>query len=100
MKLSGMIVSIINNKGGAKKTTKAVSIGATLSFIGKRVLIANLDNHCNATEILFGTRSEHIKRCLFDLLNPDENVDLTEVIYATQYIDEHEHQQPTPCVDS
>lgn len=80
-----MIISIANNKGGVGKTTTAVSIGAALSFIGKRVLIADLDNQCNATEILFGTRSEHIRRCLFDLLNPDENIDLTEAIYATQH---------------
>ena len=43
------IISIINEKGGSGKTTTAVSLGAFLTKLGKRILLLDLDPQANAT---------------------------------------------------
>lgn len=85
MKLPGIIVSIINNKGGVGKTTTANSIGVALSMRGIKVLVVDLDAQCNASDILFGRHPEHIKCSLFDFLDPDKKIDINEAIYSTPY---------------
>lgn len=85
MKLPGMIVSVVNNKGGVGKTTTANSVSVALSMRGMKVLFIDLDAQCNATDILFGRHPEHIKCSLYDFLNPDQEIDLNDVIYPTRY---------------
>ncbi len=52
----GMIISLLNHKGGVGKTTSAINIGAGMVELGKRVLLLDLDPQANLTLSLGITR--------------------------------------------
>ncbi len=73
-------IAIINQKGGAGKTTTAVSLGAALAERDRRVLVIDLDPQYSATTWL---AVHPVGRGVFDLFAEPENPHLTDLIQPT-----------------
>lgn len=76
----GKIIAIANQKGGVGKTTTSVNLGACLAYIGKRVLLVDVDPQGNATSGI-GIEKADVEHCIYDILVDD--VDVKEVIKPT-----------------
>lgn len=76
----GKIISIANQKGGVGKTTTAVNLGASLAYIGKKVLMVDIDPQGNATSGV-GLEKADIEQCVYDVLVDD--VEAVKVIRPT-----------------
>jgi len=55
----GIVISLLNHKGGVGKTTSAINIGAGLTEMGKKVLLIDLDPQANLTISLGIPRQKH-----------------------------------------
>lgn len=55
----GVIISLLNHKGGVGKTTSAINIGAGLVELGKKALLIDLDPQANLTLSLGLPRSQN-----------------------------------------
>ena len=76
----GKIISIANQKGGVGKTTTSVNLGACLAYIGKKVLLIDIDPQGNATSGV-GIDKGDVHQCIYDVLVDD--VEMKEVITET-----------------
>lgn len=80
------IISVINNKGGTAKTTTVINTGDALSRLGKSVLIIDMDNQCNATDILRDGMEKPFVKSLYNVIDPrsdNEDADIASCIYPT-----------------
>lgn len=73
----GEIIAITNQKGGVGKTTTSVNLGASLAYLGKKILLIDMDAQGNATSGV-GVRKGEVDRDIYDVLINE--VPLSEVI--------------------
>jgi|SRR5690554_5790797 chromosome partitioning protein len=77
----GRIIAITNQKGGVGKTTTSVNLSACLAYLGKKVLLIDIDPQGNATSGV-GIDKGEATSCIYDVIIDDEEV--KSVIQSTK----------------
>ncbi|WP_342599600.1 AAA family ATPase [Psychrobacillus sp. FSL H8-0483] len=77
----GRIIAIANQKGGVGKTTTSVNLSACLAYLGKKVLLVDIDPQGNASSGV-GVNKGDVNQCIYDVLIDD--VSVIETIQETK----------------
>ena len=70
------IISIANQKGGVGKTTTTVNLGASLAYMGKKVLLVDIDAQGNATSGM-GIKKPDVSQDIYDVLVNEQSIQET-----------------------
>lgn len=82
--MEGVIISVINHKGGCGKTTTACNLGHALaSKTKKKVLLVDNDPQANSTDMLLGPVEPDFS--LYELLASDQDTSIGQCIMETPY---------------
>ena len=78
----GKMISLVNQKGGVGKTTTSINLSASLAYLGKKVLLIDLDPQGNTTTGI-GRNKGDIDKNIYDVLT--DKCDINEAIIHTEY---------------
>ena len=78
----GIVIGIVNQKGGVGKTTTAVNVAAGLGALGRKVLLIDLDPQGNATTG-FGIKKKTLDATTYEVIMGDKRPQ--EAIVSTRY---------------
>ena len=80
----GIILAVVNQKGGVGKTTTAVNLAAALTERGLRVLVCDFDPQANATSGL-GVEKRKLKHTSYTMLIGESTPE--QAVVSTKYAD-------------
>ena len=78
----GKMISLVNQKGGVGKTTTSINLSASLAYLGKKVLLLDLDPQGNSTTGI-GMNKGDIDKTIYDVLT--NKCTIEEAIIHTEY---------------
>ncbi len=78
----GKVIALCNQKGGTGKTTTAVNLSASLSGMGKKILLIDMDPQGNATSGL-GINKNIIEKSIYDVLL--NKLKISEISVQTEF---------------